>query len=146
MNSRPYLQGQSNPTDPADLLCPGSFLIGGPHVALPDSYVDCSPITPSNRWDRIKVIINKVWKLWHSQILHTLAQKNKWPTNHPNLQPGNLVWIPDTKSVPGTWPLGIVGKTYPDSKGTVRVVDEKTSSGILRRAIRNLVLVPIGTD
>ena len=55
---------------------------------------------------------------------------------------GQLVWAPDTKTTPGTWPLARIIILFPDSNGTTRVVDVKTIGGVLRRSIRNLVIVP----
>lgn len=147
LNSRPYLEPSSDAIDPTNLLCPGSFIVGGPLILPPDLPDSDSqkPENISNRYDRLRVIIKKFWHSWHRDVLNTLMQKNKWPRgSSENITTGQLVWIrDDTDSLPGTWPLAIVTKTYPDASGCTRVVDVRSASGVHRRAVRKLVLLPI---
>lgn len=144
MNSRPYLEPSNDIKDGLELLCPANFLVGGPFATAPSPPIENpNDIKPHCRWDRIKSIINQFWKRWHKEVLHTLMQTNKWKKgDKSDLKENQLVWVPDTRSNPASWPIGKISKIYPDSKGIVRVVDVTTASGILRRAARNLVIIP----
>lgn len=143
LNSRPYLPLTTDANDPHLFLSPGCFISGGPLVGPPT--ISCEP--PANlkeRFNRLRAIIAKFWSIWHLSVLNTLLQKQKWPRgSQVNLKPGQFVWVKDVKSVPASWPLGIVEKAYPDHKGTVRIIDVRTASGVLRRSARNLILVPL---
>ena len=147
MNSRPYLPPSADVTDPLEILCPGSFLVGGPLLLPPEAPADDNNHQPQsihNRWDRLRAIVQLFWKRWSREVLHSLQQKLKWPRCGQSVALGDLVWIPDANTVPGTWPLGIISKIYPDRSGDhVRIVDVKTAGGTLcNRAVRNLILVP----
>lgn len=148
LNSRPYLEPSPDPRDLNDLLCPASFLTGGALFTPPNPiYVDASATSFQNRWDRLSSILATFWKKWSKEILHTLMQKQKWPKgSDANIKIGQLVWVPDVETNPSCWPLGLIAKVYPDTHGTVRVVDVKTVSKTMRRAVRNLVIVPMGPD
>ncbi|GFW98015.1 hypothetical protein TNCV_1806661 [Trichonephila clavipes] len=51
---------------------------------------------------------------------------------------------PNTK--PLDWPMGRILEVFPGSDGLVRVVNVKTSTGILKRAITKVVPLPIPVD
>lgn len=150
LNSKPYLEPAPDPSEDSlsQMLCPASFLVGGSMISPPEvpDHPDAKPESISNRWDRLRCIINKFWSLWHRDVLNTLMQKNKWPRGSSGLSVGQLVWVRDMNSVPGTWPLAVVTQIYPDHDGTVRVVDVRTNGGTLRRAVRNLYIVPSDSD
>lgn len=143
LNSRPYLEPSN---DTADLLSPAHFLVGGPFATAP-IYItqdDTAPTSLHCRWERITQLVTLFWRKWHREVLHTLMQSNKWPKGSSDIQVNQLVWVPDTKSLPGSWPIGQVSKLYPDKGGQTRVCDVRMANGShLRRSIRNLVLIPI---
>jgi len=72
-----------------------------------------------------------------------MMQKRGQNCSSLNLVENQLVWVADLRTEPGTWPLGVITKKYPDKSGIVRVVDVKSHDKILRRSVRNLVLVPV---
>ncbi|GFW26076.1 hypothetical protein TNCV_3308471 [Trichonephila clavipes] len=49
-----------------------------------------------------------------------------------------LVLLKDTNTKPLDWPRGRILEVFPGSDGLVRVVNVKTSTGILKRAITKL--------
>ncbi|GFU79066.1 integrase catalytic domain-containing protein [Trichonephila clavipes] len=51
---------------------------------------------------------------------------------------------PNTKTL--DWPMGRILEVFPGSDGLVRVVNVKTSTGILKRAITKVVPLPIPVD
>lgn len=142
LNSRPYLEPSQDPREGTDLLCPANFLVGGPFATAPSEILSENSCSIKCRWDRIKNLISVFWKRWHKEVLHNLLQIYKWKKGSDSIQLDQLVWIPDLKSVPGTWPMGKVTKLYPDNHGISRVVDIQTSSGTIRRSCRRLILVP----
>lgn len=145
LNSKPYLEPNNDPKDNTQLLCPGNLLVGGPFTAPPTLLpYDCNEQTSiSTRWDRLNNNIRLFWKRWSSEVLHTLMQKYKWPKNSSNIKINDLVWVKDACTVPAQWPLAFVIRTFPDINGDIRVVELKTADGsIIRRAVRNLIIVP----
>ena len=61
--------------------------------------------------------------------------KRKWNERRENTSVGDIVLLVDSFALRGQWPMGRVVKLYPDSAGVVRVVDIKTSPGVLKRPI-----------
>ncbi|KAH9640758.1 hypothetical protein HF086_007329 [Spodoptera exigua] len=56
---------------------------------------------------------------------------------------GDVVMIVDATLPRNSWPRGEVIKTYPGPDGRTRVLDVRTSGGVLRRPTRKIiVLVP----
>ncbi|GFT75147.1 hypothetical protein TNCV_2245061 [Trichonephila clavipes] len=55
-----------------------------------------------------------------------------------------LLKDPNTKPWTGLW--GVFFEVFPGSDGLVRVVNVKTSTGILKRAITKVVPLPIPVD
>ena len=71
----------------------------------------------------------------------TLFSRRKWNQRRDNIALDDIVLIVDTFLPRGQWPMGRVVKLYPDSVGVVRVVDVKSSNGILRRSISKLCVI-----
>ncbi|GFW66135.1 histone-lysine N-methyltransferase SETMAR [Trichonephila clavipes] len=57
-----------------------------------------------------------------------------------------LVLLKDPNTKPLDWPMGRILEVFPGSDGLVRVVNVKTSTGILKRAITKVVPLPIPVD
>lgn len=147
LNSKPYLTPSQDPRDNTQLLCPGNLLVGGTFLAPPTMLpYDCKyqSTSPNARWDRLNTCMRLFWKRFNTEILHTLAQKHKWPKGSKNVNIGDLVWVTDdVKTIPSQWPMGLITSTFPDKNGIVRIVNVRLVNGKeIQRAVRNLVLIP----
>lgn len=65
--------------------------------------------------------------------------RQKWHSGDKPLKKGDIVLILDSNIERNQWRKGVVIRTYPGSDGQVRVVDVRTSFGILSRPTRKLV-------
>ncbi|GFX07902.1 uncharacterized protein TNCV_4161711 [Trichonephila clavipes] len=65
---------------------------------------------------------------------------------NPYLMENQLVLLKDPNTKPLDWPMGRILEVFPGSDGLVRVVNVKTSTGILKRAITKVVPLPIPVD
>ena len=71
----------------------------------------------------------------------TLINRRKWNERRDNIALDDIVLIVDTFLPRGQWPMGRVVKLYPDSVGVVRIVDVKSSTGVLKRPISKLCVI-----
>ena len=150
LNSRPLTP---MPSDPADhtALTPGHFLIGRPLIALPHPDLTALNEQRLDRWQRVEVMTQHVWKAWSRDYLSQLQARPKWLTPCPNLTPGTLVLIGDeTAFGPQQWKLGRITEAFPGEDGKIRVCDVRTGitekkpmGKILRRPIAKLSPLPI---
>ena len=141
LNSRP-LSPQSQ--DPSDLsaLTPGHFLTGGPILAPLESVPTESPISVTNRWQRLKVIHKDFCVRWKNEYLRELQKRTKWKTPYPDFQIDDLVIVKEDNLPPNTWRLGRVIQLHNGPDNRVRVVDIRTQKGTIRRPIAKLIRLP----
>ncbi|XP_075161791.1 uncharacterized protein LOC142234512 [Haematobia irritans] len=138
LNSRPI-----NPVsdDPSSLepLTPGHFLVGSPLLAPAEPDVSEDDITLSNRWKRLKIISQIFCQRWKSEYLNELHRRYKWKYPQQNIVVNDLVIVKDNRLAPNEWRLGRVDKTYEGIDKNVRVVDVRTSTGVISRPITKIV-------
>lgn len=144
MNSRPYFPLSPEPNDPLNYLTPSHFLMHSTPSSLPELEI---PETAClrKRWDRVRAVTQAFWKKWSREYLHTQMTRDKWPKATPNITVGQVVLVPDVRYSPACWPLGVVVQVHPGSQGAIRVVEVKTPSGVLRRSLNKLAIVPVHT-
>ncbi|XP_061395654.1 uncharacterized protein LOC133331269 [Musca vetustissima] len=141
LNSRP-LTPQSEDINDLTALTPGHFLIGSSLLSPAEPEEVPSKTAMLNRWRKLKVIQQEFCRRWKSDYLKELNKRNKWNRPSPNLELNDLVVLSQEMGSPNDWRLGRVIELHPGSDGHVRVVDLKTSSGVLRRPVHKLVLLP----
>jgi len=73
--------------------------------------------------------------LWKDEYLKELHKRNKWQVPTENLRVGDLVVINE-------WPLGRIDSVFPKTDGNVRVVEIRTTRGIVKRPVTKVVLLP----
>nr|XP_042906906.1 uncharacterized protein LOC107449093 [Parasteatoda tepidariorum] len=100
---------------------------------------DTNPLT----WKLVQNLRNKFWSRWSSEYLQHLQTRAKWKVQNPNLKVNQLVLLKDPNTKPMYWSLGRIVNVLPGKDGLVRVVDFKTSTGVLRRAINKVAPLPI---
>ncbi|GFV23114.1 integrase catalytic domain-containing protein [Trichonephila clavipes] len=97
-------------------------------------------------WKLIQSLRDKFWNRWSTEYLPHLQTRAKWSLQNPNLMENQLVLLKDPNTKPLDWPMGRILEVFPGSDGLVRVVNVKTSTGILKRAITKVVPLPIPVD
>ena len=77
------------------------------------------------------------------EYLLELQKRYKWEKTKNNIKTGDLVLIRDDKLPKATWNLGRVLTCHPGKDGLVRVVTIKMVSGIYKRPITQLCILPV---
>ncbi|GFW65776.1 integrase catalytic domain-containing protein [Trichonephila clavipes] len=143
INSRPLVPLSS---DPADIraLTPGHFLIGEPLLEIPESKsITNTSLSLSCRWKSLLKLRQHFWDRWHKEVLHHYQSRPKWKASQSEVQVGNLVLISDDNRPPLSWPMARILKLIPGTDGTNRVAILQTGSGLTRRSINKIVVLPI---
>ncbi|XP_073841571.1 uncharacterized protein [Musca autumnalis] len=141
LNSRP-LTPQSENIDDLTALTPGHFLVGSSLLAPAEPEEVPTKTSLLNRWRKLKVVQQDFCRRWKSEYLKELNKRTKWKYPSPNLKLNDLVVLSQEMGNPNEWRLGRIVKLYPGPDGLVRVADIRTSSGVLRRPVHKLVLLP----
>ena len=70
--------------------------------------------------------------------------RTKWKTRQSNaLNSGTLVLLKEDGLPPLQWRLGRITEVFPDKTNVIRVVNVKTSSGIYKRSLAKICILPI---
>ncbi|GFV01937.1 integrase catalytic domain-containing protein [Trichonephila clavipes] len=135
-------------SDPNDLnpLTSGHFLTNCAISSFPEPYTASDSLSYHSRWKLIQSLRDKFWNHWSTEYLTHLQTRAKWSLQNPNLMENQLVLLKDPNTKPLDWPMGRILEVFPGSDGLVRVVNVKTSTGILKRAITKVVPLPIPVD
>lgn len=84
------------------------------------------------------------WTRWSREYLSSLQRRSKWKGNVTSeLNQGELVMLNEDNTPPLNWKISWVTWMFPREDKVVRVVNVKTVNGEVRRAVKNLCLLPI---
>lgn len=145
LNSRPLCAMNSDPSN-FDVLTPAHFLIGEPINIIPQrSVLDSNP-SALTRWQLTHQMVQRIWKRWSVDYLHTLQQRRKWQTSTDNLRVNDLVLIIEDNMPPARWALGRVIEVHPGDDGRVRVATVRTTNSTYKRPVVKLAKLPIDED
>ncbi|GFW27869.1 integrase catalytic domain-containing protein [Trichonephila clavipes] len=145
LNSRPLSPLSSDPND-LNPLTLGHFLMNCAISSFPEPYTASDSLSYHSRWKLIQSLRDKFWNRWSTEYLTHLQTRAKWSLQNPNLMENQLVLLKDPNTKPLHWPMGRILEVFPGSDGLVRVVNLKTSTAILKRAITKVVPFPIPVD
>ncbi|XP_054745591.1 uncharacterized protein LOC129249953 [Anastrepha obliqua] len=145
INSRPLVPLSENPED-LDVLTPGHFLIGGPPTAFPEPNLTSLNYNRLNQWQRVSYIQQIFWKRWSQEYLTILQQRVKWRTPQPSIQVNDIVCIKEENTAPLKWPLARVVELITGTDDVARVAVLRTPTGITRRAINKLCVLPVNAS
>lgn len=145
LNSRPLHPMSSDPDD-YDVLTPGHFLIGEPLTTIPQRDVLETKTSTLTRWQLTHQIVQRIWKRWSADYLHTLQQRRKWQTASDNVKIGDLVLILEDNLPPAKWALGRVIEAHPGDDGRVRVVTIKARGSTFKRSIVKVAKLPVENE
>ncbi|XP_061400515.1 uncharacterized protein LOC133336248 [Musca vetustissima] len=141
LNSRPISPLSCDPSD-SEALTPGHFLIGAPMRSLPERDVLTKEVNNLEYWARICAIKQSFWNKWSHDYINELQTRNKWIASNPNVKPGSLVIVREDNLPPQQWLMGRIIDIIRGRDARVRVVDIKTTRGVMRRPIHRLALLP----
>lgn len=137
LNSRPLTPMSADPFDITPLTL-WHFLIGRPLSSLP------APTTTRisiNRYQQLERMRQTFWTRWSREF----QQRVKWQKNgERNVKIGDMVVVKDDQLPPMKWILGRIHHMYYGPDGICRVVDIKTSKGIVKRALTKICALPTG--
>ncbi|KAL0852653.1 hypothetical protein ABMA27_012494 [Loxostege sticticalis] len=138
LNSRPLSPLSSDPSD-LNPLTPGHFLIGRALTAVPS--IAGEEAKPN--YKLIARLRDEFWKRWSREFVAELQQRNKWRSTCPNPCVGDMVVVKEENLPPQQWRLGRITALHMGSDEVCRVVDIYTAKGTIRRAIHNVVRLPL---
>lgn len=141
LNSRPLSPMSDNPNEIC-ALTPGHFIIGAPLLSPPEPELSCQSPSYINRWQKLKVLHHHFACRWKEEYLKEMHKRIKWKYPQRNFSIGDLVIIRQDKLPPNEWRLGRIEKVFPGHDNNVRVAEIRTSTGVIRRPIVKLVLLP----
>ncbi|XP_037930980.1 uncharacterized protein LOC119665804 [Teleopsis dalmanni] len=145
LNSRPLTPMSNDPTD-LTALTPGHLLIGEALTTHVDSRSKPEKHTLLSRWNLVSQLKHNFWKRWSNEYLMELQQRNKWKTQSANIQLGDMDIIKEDNVPVMQWPLGRIVHVYKGTDGRIRVADVKTSTGIFKRPIHRIAVLPVNAD
>ena len=140
LNNRPLTSVSSDAND-LDALTPNHFLLGNRSTCLP-SLTPVDDFNHRKRYARAQAYANAIWKRWLKEYLPPLNRRCKWKTPSDEiLKTGDLVWIIDSDSPRGYYPLARILSLRYGNDGIARSAQIQTKSGSLIRPIVNLIPV-----
>jgi len=145
LNSRPLCPLSDDGTDLA-ALTPAHFLIGVPLTSLPEIDVSDQPVNRLTRHQLLTQMRQHFWQRWSNEYVTQLQQRHKWTEkSKADIKIGTMVLLRDETVSPMHWRLGRIVALHPGKDGLVRIVDIKTSKGILKRSLPKLCILPVDT-
>ncbi|XP_036146374.1 uncharacterized protein LOC118646805 [Monomorium pharaonis] len=142
LNSRP-IAPLSDSLEDYESLTPGHFLIGSAITVPPKPSLLKLNENRLSRWQLIRQITERFWKLWASDYVNTLQQRGKWRHPTASVELGQLVLLRNSTLPPCKWELGRVIRCHPGSDGLTRVVTVRTATSEYKRPIVQLCPLPI---
>ncbi|XP_062534495.1 uncharacterized protein LOC134203622 [Armigeres subalbatus] len=142
LNSRPLTPISNDPGD-FEALTPGHFLVQRPLTAIAEPCLENIPTNRLSIWQRAQAYSQQIWKKWITLYLSDLHNRTKWTRLRDNIAVGTMVLLMDERLPPLKWNLGRVTEVFRGSDDNIRVVDVQTSSGVYRRAISKICILPI---
>ena len=140
LNARPLTPVTDDPDD-LEALTPNHFPLGPPSASLPSSVSDGTP-NPRKRYTQAQAYANQIWTRWLNEYVPSLHKRTKWNTPSPyELKRGDLVWLVDSASPRGYYPLGRVLTLHYGADAIARSAEIRTASGTFNRPVVKLVPV-----
>lgn len=142
MNSRPLTALSNDPQD-LEALTPAHFLTGGSLLAMHDANLGDVQINRLSRWQLVQRQLQDFWKRWRKEYLSQLQGRMKNWQPAVKMQIGQLVVVVDANQPATQWKMGRIQELHPGDDGVTRVVTVRTSTGVLKRPVARLCLLPL---
>ncbi|KAJ8705579.1 hypothetical protein PYW08_012625 [Mythimna loreyi] len=141
INSRP-LAYVSCDTERPVVLTPNHLLLGSAAGDAPCTRRHAADVDSRRMWRRVNALADLFWRRWLREYLPTLQRRGKWCGDVPNISVNDVVVLIDESKPRSQWTKGVVTNVHPGSDSVVRVVDVRTNTGILRRPVVKVVVLP----
>lgn len=142
LNSRP-LSPLTSDIDDFGALTPAHFLINRSLNAIIEPDLTNLNDNRLDKWQKVSKIVQSVWKKWHRNYIDEMQQRNKLVFEKNNVNIGDLVLLIDENLPTFKWSLGRIVNLYCGADGKVRVVDIKTQSGVVKRPVSKICVLPM---
>ena len=111
-------------------------------IALPPpSKFQRNDVYMHRRWRRVQYLCKLFWSQWRREYLPTLQERAKWNNVRRYLKVDDVVLVRDENAPRNVWPVSVVTRVEPDSKGLVRSVVLRTHTTELHRPVNKLILM-----
>ncbi|XP_043063802.1 uncharacterized protein LOC122319967 [Drosophila ficusphila] len=77
------------------------------------------------------------------EYLSLLQERSKWRSEGSNIKIGRIVLLKEDNIPSLKWPLGRVQEVIPGEDGVVRVAMVRTATGIIKRAVAKVAVLPV---
>ena len=142
LNSRPLTSVSADAND-LEALTPNHFLLGRSTVFLPVGLVQSNDISHRRIFRQAQCYVQLIWRRWLNEYVPQLQCRSKWfSDSNVSLSIDSLVWIIDTSSPKGHYPLGRVVKLNIADDGVARSAIIRTTKGLLTRPLVKIVPLP----
>ncbi|GBM65272.1 hypothetical protein AVEN_213552-1 [Araneus ventricosus] len=145
LNSRPLSSLSCDPTD-LSVLTAGHFLIRRSITSVVEPEIIGTPDNRLSRWQITIKVVQFICKRWHRDYLNHLQQLSNWKFEKNDLKIGSLVLLKEDNLPPCKWVIGRVKDVIPSSDGKIRVANVQTQSGLYRRGISKLCVLPTNNE
>ncbi|XP_043063589.1 uncharacterized protein LOC122319855 [Drosophila ficusphila] len=124
-----------------EVLTPAHFLKGSSYTKFPEPDVTHLLQGRLSRWQIVTQMQQLFWRRWSSEYLSLLQERSKWRSE------GSSIVLLKEDNIPSLkWPLGRVEEVIPGEDGVVRVVMVRTATGIIKRAVAKLAVLPVDSQ
>ncbi|XP_025997117.2 uncharacterized protein LOC113005584 [Solenopsis invicta] len=146
LNSRPLAPLSDDATD-YDPLTPSHFLIGSAITAAPEPSIFEVRENRLTRWQLVRQLTERFWRLWHDDDVNTLQQRGKWKrVEKAEIRVGQIVLLRNALLPPCKWELAKITQCHTGADGLTRVVIVKTASSEYKRPLTKLCMLPIDIE
>lgn len=119
LNDRPITKVSNDPND-LEPLTPNHILLLKGKPALPPGLFEKSDLYTKRRWRQVQFLSDLFWHRWIREYLPLLQERQRWSKDKRSFIIGDIVIVADSTAPRGSWLLGKVLQTFPDSRGLVR--------------------------
>lgn len=140
VNSRPLTELPMDHCDD-DVITPNHLLIGRSSADAPVGKFDDNDLILRKQWRASQRLADVFWTIWVRSYLPSLTLRPKWQKMGRKLSIGDVVLIADANEPRNSWPRGVIDRVYPGGDGSVRVVDVRTASGVMKRPAHKICLL-----
>jgi len=115
-------------------------LNGGPPSSFVEPNVTSLNFNRLDGWQRVAYLQQIFWSRWKEEFLTLLQQRSKWRTPKPGVVVDDLVLAKNKNLPPMKWPPARVIELLFGGDGVAVL---KTASGVTKRAVNKLCLLPL---
>ncbi|XP_044316699.1 uncharacterized protein LOC123037913 [Drosophila rhopaloa] len=126
-----------------EVLTLAHFLKGPSYTRFPEPDITHLREGRLSRWHRVTQMQQQFWKRWSSEYLSLLQERSKWRIERSNINVGSIVLLKEDNLPPLKWQLGCIQGVVPGEDGVVRVAMVRTATGLVKRAVAKLAVLPI---